>query len=84
MTDTMREDSASRPGPGMVSARGAKLAPVGRETVQDRVYAELRRALIGGTRTDRFGSASRAFSEIRRPSASRTGIVLVASEAARP
>ena len=24
------------------------LAPVGRETVQDRVYAELRRALIGG------------------------------------
>lgn len=26
----------------------AQLAPVGRETVQDRVYAELRRALIGG------------------------------------
>ena len=27
---------------------GAGLAPVGRETVQDRVYSELRRALIGG------------------------------------
>ena len=27
---------------------GAGLAPVGRDTVQDRVYAELRRALIGG------------------------------------
>lgn len=27
---------------------GIGLAPVGRETVQDRVYAELRRALIGG------------------------------------
>ncbi len=27
---------------------GMSLAPVGRETVQDRVYAELRRALIGG------------------------------------
>ena len=26
----------------------AQLAPVGRETVQDRVYSELRRALIGG------------------------------------
>ena len=26
----------------------AQLAPVGRETVQDRVYTELRRALIGG------------------------------------
>lgn len=29
-------------------AEEAGLAPVGRETVQDRVYAELRRALIGG------------------------------------
>jgi DNA-binding GntR family transcriptional regulator len=27
---------------------GRTLAPVGRETVQDRVYGELRRALIGG------------------------------------
>ena len=27
---------------------GTRLAPVGRETVQDRVYSELRRALIGG------------------------------------
>jgi len=27
---------------------GATLAPVGRDTVQDRVYSELRRALIGG------------------------------------
>ena len=27
---------------------GLTLAPVGRETVQDRVYSELRRALIGG------------------------------------
>ena len=26
----------------------AQLAPVARETVQDRVYSELRRALIGG------------------------------------
>ncbi|TIP96912.1 MAG: GntR family transcriptional regulator, partial [Mesorhizobium sp.] len=26
----------------------AQLTPVGRETVQDRVYSELRRALIGG------------------------------------
>jgi DNA-binding GntR family transcriptional regulator len=26
----------------------AQLVPVGRETVQDRVYSELRRALIGG------------------------------------
>ncbi len=29
-------------------ASGLALAPVGRETVQDRVYGELRRALIGG------------------------------------
>src|SRR5882724_8783155 len=29
-------------------AIAAQLAPVGRETVQDRVYSELRRALIGG------------------------------------
>ena len=29
-------------------AAGLTLAPVGRETVQDRVYSELRRALIGG------------------------------------
>lgn len=29
-------------------ALAAQLAPVGRETVQDRVYTELRRALIGG------------------------------------
>ena len=29
-------------------AIAAQLAPVGRETVQDRVYTELRRALIGG------------------------------------
>lgn len=37
-------------GVGMVKAEGiaAGLAPVGRETVQDRVYGELRRALIGG------------------------------------
>jgi len=28
------------------------LAPVGRETVQDRVYGELRRALIGGLFSD--------------------------------
>ena len=33
---------ADRPDPGIA------LAPVGRETLQDRVYAELRRALIGG------------------------------------
>ena len=32
----------------MSTEQGAGLAPVGRETVQDRVYAELRRALIGG------------------------------------
>ena len=29
-------------------AIAAQLTPVGRETVQDRVYSELRRALIGG------------------------------------
>jgi DNA-binding GntR family transcriptional regulator len=32
----------------MTEESGVFLAPVGRETVQDRVYAELRRALIGG------------------------------------
>lgn len=32
----------------MTKETGIALAPVGRETVQDRVYAELRRALIGG------------------------------------
>ncbi len=31
-----------------IDSASVKLAPVGRETVQDRVYAELRRALIGG------------------------------------
>lgn len=31
-----------------INSASVKLAPVGRETVQDRVYAELRRALIGG------------------------------------
>jgi DNA-binding GntR family transcriptional regulator len=39
-----RARGAAEPGAG----GGLKLAPVGRETVQDRVYAELRRALIGG------------------------------------
>jgi DNA-binding GntR family transcriptional regulator len=33
---------------GSVTAMAVGLAPVGRETVQDRVYGELRRALIGG------------------------------------
>jgi DNA-binding GntR family transcriptional regulator len=32
----------------MTEEAGIVLAPVGRETVQDRVYSELRRALIGG------------------------------------
>ncbi|NUB45520.1 GntR family transcriptional regulator [Fertoebacter nigrum] len=35
-------------GSGLDAANSIALAPVGRETVQDRVYSELRRALIGG------------------------------------
>lgn len=41
----MLTTAAERKGNDIVAAQ---LAPVGRETVQDRVYAELRRALIGG------------------------------------
>ena len=44
----------------------------------------MRSSVIGGTRTERLGSASSAFSVISRPSASRTGMVLVTSASARP
>jgi DNA-binding GntR family transcriptional regulator len=42
------QDDSFRVGSVTAEAMAVGLAPVGRETVQDRVYGELRRALIGG------------------------------------